>query len=49
MLGGNKPGCKTEVAVDEEKEDENANVDMVRCLEEFIVAVSSGYISHCVF
>jgi hypothetical protein len=43
-----KPGGETEVAVDEEKEDENANDDVVCRLKEFIVVVPSGDISHCV-
>jgi hypothetical protein len=36
----NKPGRETEVTVDEEKEDENTNHDMVCHLEELIVSVS---------
>ena len=34
--------------MDEEKEDENANDDVVCRLKEFIVVVPSGDISHCV-
>jgi hypothetical protein len=37
----NKPGRETEVAVDEEKEDENTNHDIVCDLEKFVILISA--------